>query len=99
MKPTAFLINTARGPIVHEAALVRALTARRIAGVGLDVYENEPQVDPELLKISNVVAIPHLGSAVVELREKMANLVVDNVLAVLEGRRPPNCYNSEVYES
>jgi glyoxylate reductase len=99
MKPTAFLINTARGPIVHEAALVRALTARRIAGVGLDVYENEPQVDPELLKISNVVAIPHLGSAVVELREKMANLVVDNVLAVLEGRRPPNCYNSEVYGS
>jgi len=99
MKPTAFLINTARGPIVEEAALVRALAARRIAGVGLDVHEHEPQVAPELLKMSNIVATPHLGSAVAELREKMAHVVVDNVLALLEGRRPPNCYNPEVLKS
>ena len=99
MKPTAFLINTARGPIVDEAALVRALTARRIAGAGLDVHEHEPQVAPELLKMSNIVTTPHLGSAVAELREKMANLVVDNILALLEGRQPPTCYNPEVFKS
>ena len=99
MKPTSFLINTARGAIVDEAALVRALAARRIAGAGLDVHEHEPQVAPELLKMSNVVAIPHLGSAVAELREKMAHLVVDNILALLEGRRPPNCYNPEVLKT
>ncbi|MDO8533546.1 MAG: D-glycerate dehydrogenase [Xanthobacteraceae bacterium] len=99
MKPTAFLINAARGPIVEEAALVRALAARRIAGAGLDVHEHEPQVAPELLKMSNIVVTPHLGSAVAELREKMAHVVVDNVLALLEGRQPPNCYNPEVFKS
>jgi glyoxylate reductase len=97
MKPTAFLINTARGPIVDEQALVRALTERRIAGAGLDVFENEPQVEPALLTMQNVVLTPHLGSAVKELRENMANVVVDNIMAVLEGRRPPNCYNPEIY--
>ena len=97
MKPTAFLINTARGPIVDEQALVRALTERRIAGAGLDVFENEPRVEPALLTMQNVVLTPHLGSAVKELREEMANMVVDNILAVLEGRRPPNCYNPEIY--
>ena len=98
MKPTAFLINTSRGPIVDEKALVRALAERRIAGAGLDVFENEPQVDPALLAMQNVVLTPHLGSAVRELRESMANVVVDNVLAVLEGRRPPNCWNPEIYK-
>ena len=98
MKPTAFLINTARGPIVDEQALVRALAERRIAGAGLDVYENEPQVDPALLAMRNVVLTPHLGSAVKELREEMANVVVDNIMAVLEGRRPPNCWNTAIYE-
>jgi glyoxylate reductase len=97
MKPTAFLINTARGPIVDEKALVRALVERRIAGAGLDVFENEPQVEPELLTMRNVVLTPHLGSAAKELREQMANVVVDNIMAVLEGRRPPNCWNSEIY--
>jgi glyoxylate reductase len=97
MKPTAYLINTARGPIVDEQALVRALAAGRIAGAGLDVYENEPQPDPALLAMSNVVFTPHVGSAIHELREAMDNVVVDNILAVLEGRQPPNCWNPEIY--
>jgi len=97
MKPTAFLVNTARGPVVDEKALVRALKEKRIAGAGLDVYENEPKVEPELLAMQNVVLTPHLGSAVRELRESMANVVADNILAVLEGRQPPNCWNPEIY--
>ncbi|HSE00566.1 MAG TPA: D-glycerate dehydrogenase [Burkholderiales bacterium] len=98
MKPTAFLVNTARGPIVDEKALVRALKEKRIAGAGLDVFENEPKVEPELLAMQNVVLTPHLGSAVMELRESMANVVADNILAVLEGKRPPNCCNAEIYK-
>jgi glyoxylate reductase len=97
MKPTAFIVNTARGPIVNEEALVRALTDRRIAGAGLDVYEHEPRVEAALLAMSNVVLTPHLGSAVAELREAMAHVVVDNIVAVLEGRTPPNCCNPEIY--
>ena len=96
MKQTAFLINTARGPIVDEAALVRALKGKKIAGAGLDVFEHEPKVHPELKRMKNVVIVPHLGSATVEVREEMANIVVDNILALLEGRRPPNIVNPEV---
>jgi glyoxylate reductase len=98
MKPTAFLVNTARGPVVDEKALVRALKEKRIAGAGLDVFENEPKVEPDLLTMHNVVLTPHLGSAVRELRESMANVVADNILAVLEGRQPPNCWNAEIYK-
>jgi len=99
MKSTAYLINTARGPVVDEAALVRALKKKQIAGAGLDVFEHEPKVTPALRKMSNVVLTPHLGSAVAEVREQMANIVVDNILALLEGRRPPNIVNPEVLEA
>jgi glyoxylate reductase len=95
MKPTAFVINTARGAIIDEAALARALKERKIAGAGLDVFENEPRVPKSLLRHPNVVATPHLGSAVAELRAQMANIVVDNILAILRGERPPNCINPE----
>ena len=96
MKKSAFLINTARGAIVDEAALVRALKGKKIAGAGLDVFEHEPKVHPELKRMKNVVIVPHLGSATVEVREEMANIVVDNIMAVLEGQRPPNIVNPEV---
>ncbi len=97
MKPAAYLINTARGPIVDEQALVRALRNKRIAGAGLDVYENEPMPHPELLKMENVVMTPHTGSAISELRAAMAHVVVDNILALIDGKRPPNCWNAGIY--
>ena len=98
MKPTAYLINSARGPIVDELALVAALREQRIAGAGLDVYEHEPQPHPALLTLNNVVCTPHMGSATRELREAMANVVVDNILALLGGRPPPNCWNADIYK-
>jgi lactate dehydrogenase-like 2-hydroxyacid dehydrogenase len=89
MKPTAFLINTTRGTVVDEAALVDALRDGVIAGAGLDVYEREPIVDPGLLELENVVLLPHLGSATVETRTAMAVLAARNVVAVLSGDEPP----------
>ena len=96
MKTTAFVINTSRGPVIDEAALVRALKDGHIAGAGLDVTEFEPQVAPELVAMSNVVLTPHLGSGVLELREGMANVVVDNTIALIEGRPPVSCLNPQV---
>jgi glyoxylate reductase len=97
MKKTATIINTARGPIIDEAALIAALTKKQIAGAGLDVFEREPKVDKELTKMPNVVLEPHLGSAVPQVREDMANIVVDNILALIGGHRLPNCVNPQVF--
>jgi len=90
MRPTAILVNTSRGPVVDEAAVARALRERWITSAGLDVFEREPQVNPELLKLENVVLAPHIGSASVETRRRMSMLAVENALAALQGRRPPN---------
>jgi glyoxylate reductase len=98
MRSSAYLINTARGPIVDEKALVRALEEKRIAGAALDVYEQEPTVEPGLIRLPNVVLTPHLGSAALDTRERVASILVDNVIAVMEGRRPPNLYNPEIYQ-
>jgi glyoxylate reductase len=97
MRRSAYLVNTARGPIVDEKALVRALSEKRIAGAALDVYEREPAVEPELIKFPNVVLTPHLGSAALDTRERISGIVVDNILAAIAGRRPPNLYNPEIY--
>jgi glyoxylate reductase len=97
MKKTAYLINTARGALVDEAALVRALTRKQIAGAGLDVFEHEPKIAGALRKMPNVVLTPHLGSATPEVREAMANIVVDHILAFLAGHRLPNCVNPQVF--
>ena len=96
MKPTAVLVNTSRGPVVNEAALVDALRERRIFAAGLDVYEHEPAAAPGLLDLPNVVACPHLGSATVRTRTAMATMAATNLLAMLRGEMPPTCVNPEV---
>jgi glyoxylate reductase len=98
MKPGAYLINTARGAIVDEAALVQALKSRRLAGAGLDVFEREPEIYPELLQLENAVLAPHIASASMETRTAMALMAAENVLAALRGERPPNVVNPEVYD-
>jgi glyoxylate reductase len=94
MKPEAVLVNTSRGPVVDEAALADALESRRIFAAGLDVYEEEPEVHPKLLELENVVLAPHIGSASIETRDKMAALAAENLRAVLSGEEPPNPVNS-----
>ena len=89
MRDDAYLVNTARGPVVDEAALAAALRDGMIAGAALDVYEREPEVHPDLLDLDNVVLVPHLGSATEETRTAMAELAAANVLAVLRGDEPP----------
>lgn len=95
MKPTAYLINTSRGPVVDEAALVAALEAGKIAGAALDVYENEPFIHPGL-KRANVVLAPHLASASIETRTRMAVMAVTNVLSLFQGKQPPNILNPAI---
>lgn len=97
MKKTAVLVNTSRGPIVDEKALVNALKERWIFGSGLDVYENEPHVEKELLKLNNVVLQPHSASATVESRTKMAIMAAENMLTGLKGEMPPNCINPDIF--
>ena len=98
MKPTATLINTARGPVVDEAALVRALRDGNVAAAGLDVYENEPQLTPGLTDLQNVVLLPHLGSATVQVRNRMAELCAGNAVAIRHGHLPPHCVNPEAWQ-
>lgn len=98
MKKTAILINTSRGPVVDEAALVTALRNGQIAGAGLDVYENEPAMHPGLGELKNVVVCPHIASATIQARSAMAVIAAKNLLAMLRGERAPNCVNPQVYE-
>jgi glyoxylate reductase len=99
MKDSAYLVNSARGPIVDEAALVDALKAGQIAGAGLDVYENEPETHPGLVDLDNVVLLPHLGSATIETRTAMGVLAAENAVLALRGERPKTPVNPEVLES
>lgn len=99
MKRTAYLINTSRGPVVNEKALVKALKEGTIAGAGLDVYEREPEMEPELGRLANVVVLPHIASATIETRTAMGMIVVRNTLAVLRGEKPPTCVNPAVFVS
>jgi glyoxylate reductase len=95
MKPSAILINASRGPVLDEMALVTALKKGEIAGAGLDVYEDEPNLAPGLADLDNVTLLPHVGSATLETRTKMAQLAAENLLAGLRGEIPPNCLNCD----
>jgi glyoxylate reductase len=97
MKPTAFVINTARGPVIDEAALVQALQSKTIAGAGLDVFEREPELHPGLYECESAILAPHLGSATIGTRTKMGMIALENLLAVCSGQRPPNCVNPDVF--
>ncbi len=99
MKPTAIMINTSRGPVVDERALVSALRRGKIAGAGLDVYEKEPHLSPGMAKLENVVLLPHIGSATEDTRGQMAVVAVKNAIMMLRGKRPKNIVNPEVFRS
>ena len=98
MKPTAVLVNTSRGPVIDEQALARALRNGQLFAAGIDVFEREPIVHPDLLACANAVVIPHLGSATVHTRLAMANLAVDNLFAALDNERPPTLLNPQAWE-
>lgn len=98
MKPTSVLVNTARGPVVDEKALADALESGSIASAGLDVFENEPIVEPRLLALENIVMVPHIGSASIKTRTRMCTMAAENAAAVLNGEQAPNPVNPEVLE-
>jgi len=98
MKKNAVLINTSRGPVVDEQALVFALKEKQIFGAGLDVYEHEPEITEELKKLDNVIIQPHSASATIETRTKMAVMAAENMVAGLKGKVPNNCVNMEVFK-
>jgi glyoxylate reductase len=99
MKETAVLINACRGPVVDEKALVTALREKQIWGAGLDVYENEPQIEPGLAELDNVVIVPHIASSTVETRLNMGRIAVNNIIKVLHGESPDTCVNPEVLKT
>jgi lactate dehydrogenase-like 2-hydroxyacid dehydrogenase len=99
MKKSAILVNTSRGPVADEAAVAKALEEGWIAGAGLDVFENEPKVYPELLKLTNVVLAPHIASASIDTRREMSMLAARNAVEALEGRRPPTLLNPQLWDS
>ena len=99
MKPTAILVNTSRGPVVDEAALAKALAERWITGAGIDVFEREPEVHPQLLQLENATLAPHIASATVDTRREMCLMAARNAIAVLEDRRPLNLLNPEALAS
>ncbi|MGC9779094.1 MAG: D-glycerate dehydrogenase [Candidatus Heimdallarchaeota archaeon] len=98
MKPSTYLINTSRGAVIDEQALVRVLKDKHIAGAALDVYEHEPALAPGLAELDNIIITAHIGSATIETRTKMGMIAVENLLAGLAGKVPPNCVNPEIYE-
>ena len=98
MKRTAYLVNTSRGPVVDERALLEALRAGQIAGAGLDVFEFEPRITPGLEDLDNVILLPHIASATIETRTRMAEIAVANILSLYEGKTPPNIVNPEVLQ-
>lgn len=98
MKEDAYLINTSRGAVIDETALVNALKSNQIAGAALDVYEYEPEIHPELIELSNVILLPHIGSASKATRVKMGMLAYENAVAISKAKIPPNIVNKEIYE-
>ena len=96
MRDTAYIINTSRGKVINEAALVNALKNNQIAGAGLDVYENEPELHKELVELENTVLLPHIGSATLEARTKMALMAATNIIEYFKGKRPPNILNQDI---
>ena len=99
MKKTAYIINTSRGPVINESALVEALKNNQIAGAGLDVYENEPELEEELIQLKNTVLLPHIGSATLEARTKMAVMAATNIIEYFKGKQPPNLLNVDVMQN
>jgi glyoxylate reductase len=98
MKPTAYLVNTSRGKVIDEESLAKALKEGKIAGAGLDVYYDEPDVHPELMKLDNAILLPHLGSASLETRTNMAIIAAENLRDTLLGKKPKNIVNPEIYD-